>query len=110
MKNLRGILVAAVFLGLTALLKRLAVKYGLLMHVAYPFFSKTVQEILGSVTSGTAMCVWQVLLAVAIARSGGILRADDPVPVELLPLAGLYPGASLRLRVPVYRPVGPQLL
>lgn len=69
MKNLRGILVAAIFLGLTALLKRLAVKYGLLMHVAYPFFSKTVQEILGSVTSGTAMCVWQVLLAVAIAAA-----------------------------------------
>lgn len=64
MKNLRGIIVAAVFGVLTWLLQQLAHHYSLLLDLAYPFASKTIQELLGSWTSKVDFCVWQVILAV----------------------------------------------
>lgn len=64
MKNLRGIIVAAVFGALTVLLQQLAQRYSLLLDMAYPFASKTVQEVLSEWSGGVDFCVWQVILAV----------------------------------------------
>lgn len=63
MKNLRGILVAAVFAALTALLKLLAVRYDALMDLAYPFASRTIQAYLANWSAKTDICIWQVALA-----------------------------------------------
>ena len=43
MRNLRGIIVAGVFGVLTWLVQQLAQRYSLLLDMAYPFASKTVQ-------------------------------------------------------------------
>ena len=45
MRNLRGIIVAGVFGVLTWLVQQLAQRYSLLLDMAYPFASKTVQEL-----------------------------------------------------------------
>ena len=64
MRNLRGIIVAGVFGVLTWLVQQLAQRYSLLLDMAYPFASKTVQELLGGWSAGVDFCVWQVILAV----------------------------------------------
>ena len=51
MRNLRGIIVAGVFGVLTWLVQQLAQRYSLLLDMAYPFASKTVQELLGGWSS-----------------------------------------------------------
>lgn len=51
-ENLRGIIVAAVFGALTVLLQQLAQRYSLLLDMAYPFASKTVQEVLSEWSGG----------------------------------------------------------
>lgn len=63
MKNLRGILVAAVFAALTALLKLLAVRYDALMNFAYPFASRTIQTYLANWSAKADFCIWQAALA-----------------------------------------------
>lgn len=67
MKNLRGIIVAAVFAALSLLLQTVARHFDVLMDMAYPFFSKTAVEFLGSTVGGSDVCLWQVILAVYLA-------------------------------------------
>ncbi|MFR8332178.1 MAG: DUF3810 family protein [Oscillospiraceae bacterium] len=76
MRNLRGIIVAAVFGVLTWLMQQLAQHYSLLLDMAYPFASKTVQELLGGWSARVDFCVWQVILGVflvAVAVSIGLM-------------------------------------
>ncbi len=63
MKNLRGIIVAAVFLALTVILKIAAEHFGLLVGMAYPFASKTFIELMAAKTGVLDFCLWQVILA-----------------------------------------------
>ena len=67
MKNLRGIIVAAVFAALSLLLQTVARHFDVLLDMAYPFFSKTAVEFLGSTVGGSDVCLWQVILAVYLA-------------------------------------------
>ncbi len=62
MKNLRGIIVAAVFLALTFILKIAAEHFGLLVGMAYPFASKTFIELMAARTEVFDFCLWQVIL------------------------------------------------
>lgn len=64
MKNLRGLIVSAVICLLTVLLYHVAADFDVLLEMAYPFFSKTVMEMIGGFTAGADFCVWQVALAV----------------------------------------------
>ena len=64
MKNLRGLIVTAVICLLTVLLYQTAARFDVLMDMAYPFFSKTLMEILGGFTAKLDFCLWQVALAV----------------------------------------------
>lgn len=64
MKNLRGIIVAAVFFVLTLILRWAADQFGLLVGMAYPFFSKTVVEFMGAAVGKYSFCVWQAIVAV----------------------------------------------
>lgn len=64
MKNLRGIIVTAVFCALTGLLALAAQHFDVLMDMAYPFFSKTVVEMVCGWTAGLDICLWQVIIAV----------------------------------------------
>ena len=57
MRNLRGIIVAGVFGVLTWLVQQLAQRYSLLLDMAYPFASKTVQELLGGWSAGVDFCL-----------------------------------------------------
>ena len=106
MRNLRGIIVAGVFGVLTWLVQQLAQRYSLLLDMAYPFASKTVQELLGGWSAGVDFCVWQVILAVFLV----VHRPDGPVSLELLPVAGLGAGTGIHRLFPVYLLVGTQLL
>lgn len=64
MKNLRGLIITAVICLLTVLLYQTAARFDVLMDMAYPFFSKTLMEILGGFTGKLDFCLWQVALAV----------------------------------------------
>lgn len=64
MKNLRGLIVTAVICLLTVLLYQTAARFDVLMDMAYPFFSKTIMEVLGGFTGKLDFCLWQVALAV----------------------------------------------
>lgn len=66
MKNLRGIIVAAVFLALTVALKIAAEHFGLLVGMAYPFASKTFIELMAARTEVFDFCLWQVILALYV--------------------------------------------
>ena len=75
MKNLRGIIVAALFFFLTLVLRWAAEQFGLLMGMAYPFFSKTFMEFLGAAVGKFDFCLWQVIVgvfAVAVVVSLGL--------------------------------------
>ena len=109
MKNLRGIIVAAVFGALTVLLQQLAQRYSLLLDMAYPFASKTVQEVLSEWSGGVDFCVWQVILAVFLIAVV-VSSADDSVPVEFLPVAGLGLGPRVHRLLSLYLRMGPELL
>ena len=61
MKNLRGIIVAALFFFLTLVLRWAAEQFGLLMGMAYPFFSKTFMEFLGAAEFGGPVLLCLVL-------------------------------------------------
>ncbi|MGM9641230.1 MAG: DUF3810 domain-containing protein [Faecousia sp.] len=76
MRNLRGIIVAAVFAGLTILVKLLGERFNVLLGMAYPFASKTYMELVGSWTGKFDVCVWQVILVVfcvAVIASIGLM-------------------------------------
>lgn len=105
MRNLRGIIVAGVFGVLTWLVQQLAQRYSLLLDMAYPFASKTVQELLGGWSAGVDFCVWQVILAVflvAVVVSIGLMACFAgtssggwagcwhryPSPISCLPACG----------------------
>ncbi len=64
MRNLRGILVAAVFALLTLILVWVADQFDILMGMAYPFMSKTALELVGAWTSRFTFNLWQVAIAV----------------------------------------------
>lgn len=64
MRNLRGIIVAAVFAALTMLLVWVADRFDVLMGMAYPFMSKTIVELMGAWTSQFSFNLWQVAIAV----------------------------------------------
>lgn len=64
MKNLRGIIVAAVFAALTGIAVLAAKHFNLLMGMAYPFASKTIVEYMGTLTGKVDFCVWQAVVAV----------------------------------------------
>lgn len=66
MRNLRGIIIAAVFGLLTLLLDWAGERFGVLMGMAYPFMSKTVMELVGAWTSQFGFNLWQVVIAVFI--------------------------------------------
>ena len=102
MRNLRGIIVAGVFGVLTWLVQQLAQRYSLLLDMAYPFASTTVQELLGGWSAGHSS---------GISGSGRrVHRPDGPVSLELLPVAGLGAGTGIHRLFPVYLLVGTQLL
>lgn len=76
MRNFRGIIVAAVFLGLTWLLTKLGAVYHQLIGMAYPFASKTYMELIGGITGKTDLVVWEVIVAiffVAVVVSFGMM-------------------------------------
>ncbi len=110
MRNLRGIIVAGVFGVLTWLVQQLAQRYSLLLDMAYPFASKTVQELLGGWSAGVDFCVWQVILAVFLVAVVVSIGLMGPVSLELLPVAGLGAGTGIHRLFPVYLLVGTQLL
>lgn len=76
MRNLRGIIVAAVFAALTVLLRLLGDRFDVLLGMAYPFASKTYMELVGGWLGKFDVCVWQialVLFCVAVAASIGLM-------------------------------------
>lgn len=109
MKNLRGIIVAAVFGALTVLLQQLAQRYSLLLDMAYPFASKTVQEVLSEWSGGGFLRLAGNSGRVSDCRSG-IHRPDDSVPVEFLPVAGLGLGPRVHRLLSLYLRMGAELL
>lgn len=64
MRNLRGIIVAAVFAALTMILVWVADRFDILMGMAYPFMSKTALELVGAWTSQFTFNLWQVAVAI----------------------------------------------
>lgn len=62
MRNLRGIIVTGIFAALTLALRILAERFDVLMGMAYPFFSKTIVEVMATWTGKMDFCFWQVAL------------------------------------------------
>lgn len=76
MKNLRGIIVAAVFVALAVILQQVAAHFGILMGMAYPFASKTIVEFLAAWTAEFDFVLWQSVVAVylvAVVVSFGLM-------------------------------------
>lgn len=76
MRNLRGIIIAAVFVALTILLRLLGDRFNVLMGMAYPFASKTYMEIVGTWVGKFDFCLWQIILVVfcvAVVASIGLM-------------------------------------
>lgn len=125
MRNLRGLIISAVFVLLTLILRWAGDHFGMLMGMVYPFFSKTAVELLASLTAPLDFCLWQVALVVygvvvavsfglVILFRGNLLRWLGAVLVPVTLVAFLHTGlwglnysgepleTAMKLEVPNY--------